>query len=181
MGFAYRIGNQQALHYVTLTVKQWVDVFTRPVYVDMVLASFRHCQEKKGLDVYAWVVMSNHLHAILACREGFELSNALRDMKKFTATAVVEAIAENPRESRREWLLWLLRPRNAQGQPFVRFWQEGIHPEEIRTEKFFRQKMDYIHLNPVRAGVVERIEEYRYSSAGDFYGRKGLLELTYWR
>jgi len=111
MGFAYRIGNQQALHYVTLTVEQWVNVFTRPAYVDVLLGSLRHCQEKKGPDIYARVVMSNHLHAILACREGFELSNALRDMKKFTATAIAEAIAENPRESRREWLLWLLRPR----------------------------------------------------------------------
>lgn len=181
MGFAYRIGDQQALHYVTLTVEQWVDVFTRPAYVELLLGSLRHCQQKKGLDVYAWVVMSNHLHAIMACREGFVLSNALRDMKKFTSTAIVEAIANNPHESRREWLLWLLRRRDAQGQTAVRFWQEGNHPEEIRTEKFFQQKMDYIHLNPVRVGLVERAEDYRYSSAGDFYGRKGLLELTYWR
>ncbi|MBC7890701.1 MAG: transposase [Sphingobacteriaceae bacterium] len=181
MGFAYRIGNQQALHFVTATVEQWVDVFTRPAYVEILLDSLRHCQREKGLDIYAWVIMSNHFHAILACREGFHLSNALRDMKKFTSTAITEAIAHNPQESRKNWLLWLLRPRDTEGQPTVRFWQAGNHPEEIRTEKFFQQKMNYIHLNPVRAGLVERAEDYRWSSAGDFYGRPGLLELSYWR
>ena len=179
MGFAYRIGNQQSLHYVTMTAEQWVDVFTRPAYVDILLGSLRHCQREKGLDIYAWVVMSNHLHAILGCREEFQLSNALRDMKKFTATTIVEAIDSNPHESRREWLLWLLRPRNAQGQPTVRFWQAGNHPEEIRTETFFHQKMAYIHQNPVRAGLVGRAEDYRWSSAGSFYDRPGLLALSY--
>lgn len=115
------------------------------------------------------------MHMICAATEGFELSDILRDMKKFTATAIVDAIDGNKTESRRNWLMWLLKQNGN-----IQFWQEGNHPEEVRSADFFRQKLNYIHQNPVRAGIVEKEEEYRYSSARDFYGRKGLLPLSYY-
>ncbi len=174
MGFAYKITDQQGIHFVTATVEQWVDVFTRKDYSDIVLGSLKHCQENKGLCIYAWVIMSNHLHMIVSCRQGFELSNALRDFKKFTSKKIVAAIENNPHESRKKWMLWLLKTKEE-----IAFWQPGSHPEEIRTADFFNQKMKYIHQNPVRAGIVELEEEYLLSSARDFYGRRGLLELTY--
>lgn len=175
MGFAYKITDQQGLHFVTLTVVQWIDVFTRSAYADILLDSIRFCQKNKGLCVYGWVIMSNHMHMICAATEGFELSDILRDMKKFTATAIVDAIDGNKTESRRNWLMWLLKQNGN-----IQFWQEGNHPEEVRSADFFRQKLNYIHQNPVRAGIVEKEEEYRYSSARDFYGRKGLLPLSYY-
>lgn len=175
MGFAYKIANQLALHFVTATVTQWVDVFTRREYKDIVLESIRFCQKNKGLEIYAWVVMSNHLHMICACRDGFDLSDTLRDFKKFTSTAVINAIKANNQESRRNWMLWLLNPNEEK-----QFWQPGNHPEEIWSADFFRQKMNYIHQNPVRAGIVEKEEEYIYSSARDFCNRKGLLDLSYY-
>jgi REP element-mobilizing transposase RayT len=161
MGFAYRITEQQGLYFVTATVHQWVDVFTRPIYTDILLDSFHFAQEQRGLQVYAWVVMTNHFHAILSCNEGFELSNVLRDMKKFTASQIVNAIRNNSQESRRSWLQWLLK--NEAGG--VKFWAAGNHPEEIWSQKFFLQKLEYIHNNPVKAGIVARAEDYRYSSA----------------
>jgi REP element-mobilizing transposase RayT len=175
MGFAYKITEQQGLHFVTATIVQWVDVFTRSMYTELLLESLRFCQKNKGLFIYGWVVMSNHIHMICSCREGFNLSDTLRDFKKFTATAIVNAIENNQSESRKSWLLWLLKQNGN-----VQFWQPGNHPEEIRSADFFRQKLNYIHQNPVRAGIVEKEEEYRYSSACDFYNRKGLLELSYY-
>ena len=175
MGFAYKIEDQQGLYFITATVVQWADVFTRSGYSDILLDSIRFCQEKKGLCVYGWVIMSNHMHMICSCKEGFDLSDTLRDLKKFTATAIVTAIENNKTESRKSWLLWLLKQNGS-----IQFWQEGNHPEEIRSAKFFRQKLNYIHQNPVRAGIVNKEEEYRYSSACDFCGRKGLLELSYY-
>ncbi len=174
MGFAYKITDQQAVHFITCTVAQWVDVFTRTEYADIVIDSIKFCQNKKGLYVYGWVIMSNHLHMICSSPEGIGLSDTLRDFKKFTSTAVVMAIEKNKRESRKSWLMWLLKQKDD-----ILFWQPGNHPEEIRTREFFQQKLDYIHNNPVRAGWVDKAEDYRYSSARDFYGINGLIELTH--
>ncbi|HYG40272.1 MAG TPA: hypothetical protein VD908_16705 [Cytophagales bacterium] len=58
------------------------------------------------------------------------------------------------------------------------FWEEGYHGEEITSESFFNTKLNYIHLNPVRAGIVEKEEEYLLSSCADYYGtRKGFIDL----
>jgi REP element-mobilizing transposase RayT len=98
----------------------------------------------------------------------------MRDFKKHTAKKIVKAIEDNDLESRKRWLLWLLKKDD-----HIWFWEEGYHGEEIFTEEFFNSKLNYIHLNPVRAGLVEKEEEYVYSSCGDLYGtRKGALELT---
>ena len=173
MGFGYKISDQQAVHFITASVVQWIDVFTRSEYSDIIVDSIRHCQKKKGLCVYGWVIMSNHMHMICSCTQGFELSDTIRDMKKFTSTAIVDAIEMNPRESRKNWLLWLLKQNES-----ISFWQPGNHPEEIRSREFFRQKLDYIHNNPVKAGWIDTQEAYIYSSARDFYGMKGLIDLT---
>ena len=173
MGFAYKITDQQGIHFITATVAQWVDVFTRKEYKDIVINSLKHCQEKKGLCVYGWVVMTNHLHLIVSCKAGFDLSDTLRDFKKYTSKQIVNAIENNPKESRKSWLLWLLKNNDE-----INFWQPGNHPEEIRSLDFFNQKLNYIHKNPVRAGIVDKEEEYLYSSARDYYNKKGLLELA---
>ena len=157
MGHAYRVYDQQGIYFITFTVHQWVDVFTRRLYSDK---------------IYAWVIMSNHCHLIVST-EGFKLSDVIRDFKKHTAKKIYEAIQNNELESRRNWLLWLLKKDD-----HIWFWEEGYHGEEIRTKSFFDSKVEYIHQNPVRAGIVEKEEEYLLSSCGDFYGtRKGLLEL----
>ena len=117
--------------------------------------------------------MSNHIHLIIQS-EKTPLSDIIRDFKKYTATRIVSAIENNKRESRRDWLLWLFHKENK-----IWFWEEGYHGEEIKTKDFFETKKNYIHLNPVRSGVVEKEEEYIMSSCGDYYGnRKGILELS---
>lgn len=173
MAFAYRVYDQQAVYFVTFTVHQWVDVFTRKQYVELLLENLRYCQQHKGLKIYAWVVMTNHCHLIIQT-EQLKLSDVIRDFKKYTAKKIYEAIENNEAESRKRWLLWLLKK-----EEHIWFWEGGYHAEEITTQKFFDSKADYIHLNPVRAGIVEKAEEYLYSSCCDFYGnRKGLLELS---
>ena len=98
----------------------------------------------------------------------------IRDFKKHTAKVLVKAIESNEKESRREWLLLLLKKYKN-----IWFWEAGYHGEEIRTKPFFESKMRYIHLNPVRAGIVEKEEEYMWSSCGTIYGvRKGLFEVA---
>ena len=102
------------------------------------------------------------------------LSDIIRDLKKYTSKKIFEAIENNQRESRKAWLTWLLKKEDK-----IWFWEEGYHGEQIFSQEFFDTKLNYIHLNPVRAGLVENEEDYLYSSCGDIYGvSKGLLELA---
>jgi putative transposase len=174
MSLTYTIRNQYAQHFVTFRVHQWVDVFTRKEYITILLQSIKHCQHHKGLKVYGWVIMTNHVHLIISSDKD-KLSDIIRDLKKFTSKQIFESIQNNQKESRKRWLLWLLRKDDA-----IWFWEEGYHGEEIFSQEFFETKLNYIHLNPVRAGLVEKEEEYLYSSCCDYYGnRKGELELVY--
>ena len=173
MAFSYTIKDQDALHFVTFTVHQWADVFTRKVYIQILLDSINYCQKNKGLKVYAWVIMSNHCHFILSS-DKVPLVDIIRDFKKFTAKRIVEKIRENERERRKRWLLWLF---DKKGQ--IWFWEEGYHGIEIFSQKFLASKIKYIHSNPVKAGIVEKEEEYVNSSCGEFYGiRKSKIILA---
>jgi REP element-mobilizing transposase RayT len=172
MSFAYAIKDQGATHFLTFTVHQWADVFTRQLYVDIYLDSLLFCQKEKGLLIYGYVVMSNHIH-LIARAQHENLSDIVRDHKKYTAKKIYEAIMSNESESRKEWLSLVLQHRG-----HVWFWEEGYHGEELYTEAFFLSKLNYLHQNPVRAGLVECPEHYVYSSAGDYAGvRKGRLAI----
>lgn len=141
--------------------------------MDILINSIKYCQKNKGLKVYAWVIMTNHIHMIISSDKG-NLSDIIRDMKKFTASKIIDAIQNNHHESRKSWLLWLLKNDDK-----IIFWQEGYHGEEIISRSFYDTKLSYIHQNPVKARIVEKEEEYLYSSCADYYGnRKGLLELA---
>lgn len=114
--------------------------------------------------------MSNHCHLIISSNK-LPLSDIIRDLKKYTSKKIIASIRANEKESRKKWLLWLL-----QKDSNLWFWEEGYHGEQIFTQSFFDSKLNYIHMNPVRAGLVEKEEEYLNSSCGDYYGtRKGKL------
>lgn len=181
MPFARRIQNPESLYFVTFAVVQWVDVFTRMVYVDILLESIRYCQKEKGLRVHAWCIMSNHVHLMISTEFGHHPSDALRDLKKFTSKKIVAAIADKEQpESRRGWMLWIFKQAgeaNSKNKDY-QFWQQGNHPIELISNKFIDQKLLYIHMNPVKAGLVDEPWEYRYSSARDYMNnQKGLLEV----
>ena len=162
----HKIGNQQGLYYLTLTTVGWIDLFTRQQYRAIVIDSLRFCQEKKGLVVYGYVIMSNHLHLIAQAQAPHRLSDILRDFKKFTGRSIIKAIQTSKEESRQDWLLHVMRYHaryNKRNRDF-QCWQHGNHPVELVRPRWIAQKLNYIHLNPVRAGWVDAPEQYRYSS-----------------
>ena len=178
----YKIRNQAAIHFITFAVVSWIDVFTRKDYRDILLDSIRFCQREKGLVVYSWCIMSNHVHLIVSARNN-NLSDVLRDFKKFTSKKSITAIEANTKESRREWMLDIFRKEggaNSRNKEY-QFWRQDNRPIELIHGRFIFQKMNYIHSNPVEAGLVERQEHYLYSSAKDYIeGKKsGLLELLF--
>ncbi len=156
-------------YYLTLTVVGWIDVFSRENYRKVLVDSLRHCIVCKGLNVYAFCIMTNHLHLIANTNEGVMLSDVIRDFKKFTSKQIVEQIQTEP-ESRREWMLNLFEysAKCSKKHKQFKFWKAGTHAIELFGEKFTWNKVNYIHDNPVRAGWVNKPEEWRYSSASNY-------------
>ena len=174
-GFIIR--DQTLPHFITATVVDWIDVFTRKTYRDTVIECLDYCITHKSMVLYGYVIMSNHIHLIVQSSDG-KLSDLILDFKKFIAVKILEKIQIEP-ESRREWMLerFKLATESHSRNKNYQFWQYGNHPEEIYTNKFMWTKLDYIHLNPVRAGIVEKASQYIYSSASNYVYDTGLLKI----
>lgn len=174
------------LYFTTSTVIDWMDVFTRPVYKHIITDSLKHCQASKGLEVYAWVLMTNHLHMIVGIngessgkKGNVQISDILRDFKKYTSKSLVQAINDNEHESRKGWLMdrCCFRGANDSKVKNYKFWQDGSYIEPIHSYEFYKGKLNYIHMNPVRQDIVEKPEDYLYSSARNYCGREGLIDV----
>ena len=177
MSRAYKFRNPEGFYFVSFSTVGWIDVFTRTVYKDIVVDSIQYCQKNKGLNVYARVILTNHVHMI-ADAEGNLMQHIMRDLKRHTSKQLLKAIAENPQESRKEWMLAIFGNAgryNSNNKDF-QFWQQDNHPIELLSVAMLKQKLDYLHANPVKAGFVDKEEEYLYSRARDYHGTgKGLL------
>jgi putative transposase len=130
------------------------------------------------MELYGWCIMTSHVHLIIGTK-GNPLSNIMRDLKRHTSEELHKAIKDNRTESRREWMLWMMERAAKKNSNAAKFqlWQAESHPIELTTGKIAHQKLDYMHYNPVEAGVVNNPEDWKYSSAIDYNGGKGLLEI----
>jgi len=179
MSRKYKFRNPEAVYFVSFTTVNWIDVFTRREYKEILVDSLNYCIKNKGLVVYAWVIMSNHVHLVIEGRN-VALENVLRDMKKHTANEILKAIKNNQQESRKEWMLWMFEragksnPNNTKYQ----FWQQHNHPLELTRHAFgIDSAINYIHENPVKSGFVDHPQDYPYSSAIDFASGKGKVNI----
>lgn len=179
MSRAYKFHKPDGLYFITFATVSWVDVFTRRDYKDIVVESLKFCQKKKGLLLFAWVIMSNHVHLIAEAAEGFKLQDIIRDLKKYTSKQIIKAIEEHPGESRREWMLKIFREAGAanSNNKDHQFWQQHNKPIELGTNEMIERYVNYLHENPVVEGYVEHAEDYVYCSAPAIAGRRGLLKL----
>jgi putative transposase len=177
MSIAYKIHKQDAAYFLTLQVVHWVDVFSRKRYRDILVESLNYCIKHKGFEVFAYVIMSNHVH-LLARAGNRNLSDVLRDFKRHTSRMILNSLKAEP-ESRREWMLRIFEEagRKLQNVEKYQVWTHENHAEEIFSPEFTLQKIKYIHENPVRAGIVSYPEHYLYSSACDYAGQKGLVKI----
>ncbi len=174
----YKFHNPDGVYFVSFAVIEWLDVFTRNEYKNIVIDSLRYCQKEKGMEIFAWCIMTNHVHLIFRSINGQKPELLLGDFKRFTSKAIVKTIQENPRESRKEWMLEQFE-KAGQKSSNVRkyqFWRHDNKPIELWSNKVIDEKVNYIHNNPVSGGFVYKPEEYLYSSAKDYAGDIGLLE-----
>jgi len=141
MSTGYQIRDQLAPYYLTIQVVDWIDVFTRQAYRDIVLESLRYCQKNKGLQVFGYVIMTNHIHLIANSPNG-ELSNTLRDFKKFTAKNIIESIGGG-NESRKDWMLNRFQ-FNAQRQSRNEHYQMWTHENHAMVIHLNLQRKSWI-------------------------------------
>ena len=161
-----RKANYDSLFFVTLTVVSWVDVFTRKQYCEELVKNIKYCQNNKGLELYAYVVMTNHMHWLARQKEG-RLNYLLRDFKSYSAKQLLNSIYDDPMESRKDWMkiVFQYNARFQRQNADNMFWQKTNHPVDCYSPKVMEQKINYIHQNPVRAGFVANAEDWWYSSA----------------
>lgn len=174
----YKFHDPEAPYFVSFAVVEWQDVFTRNQYKQILLDSLSYSQKEKGMEIYAWCIMTNHVHLIFRSTTAYPPQNLLGDFKRFTSRKIIEAIKENPRESRKEVLLSCFKKNGERSSNCTnhQFWRHDNHPIQLWSNKVIYQKIKYIHMNPVVEGYVFRSEDYPYSSALDYSGTKGLLD-----
>ncbi|MFT5165852.1 MAG: putative transposase [Saprospiraceae bacterium] len=182
MSSAYKFRDPEALYFVTCTVIQWIDLFTRNTYRGILIDSLKYCQENKGLVIHAYCIMSNHIYLIISRKGNPTFSDIMRDFKKHTSKELIKAI-KSSEESRRHWMLWIFKSageRNYNNKDY-QVWVQGSHPIQLSSTDFARQRLNYLHNNPVKAGIVYAPENYIYSSASAYCGRleEALLDLDF--
>lgn len=173
----YKFHNPEGLCFISFAVVDWLDVFTRNEYKDLFLDSVRFCQKEKGLEIHAWCLMISHVHLVFRSIKGQKPELLIGDLKRFTNKAIVKAIQENPRESRKEFLLDIFKKEALKSSNVsnYQFWRHDNNPIELWSTHVIKQKIDYVHQNPVEAGLVYKAEDYVYSSARDYADETGLL------
>ena len=150
-------------HFVTFTIVRWYPVFVSGPYLRIILDSLEFMRKNRGLLVHAYVIMPTHVHAIV-CAIGDDLSEIVRDFKRFTA----RGIEEQSKRDGNKLLSWLFVNSDRDSRAKSKVWQDEFHPEVVFTRDFFVQKADYIHANPIRKGLIADATQYYYSSAAAF-------------
>ncbi len=125
--------------------------------------------------------MNNHIHLIASAAEDYNLSDILRDFKKHTAKTILDEIITSQKESRRNWMLWIFKSagkRNSNNKNY-QFWQQDNRPIQLSTNEMMKQRLDYLHQNPVKEGIVHEPEHYVFSSAIDYTGGKAMIDIDF--
>ena len=174
-GLHYSIRKDKS-YFMTMTVVDWIDLFTKVNHKMLMIDSLKFCQENKGLNIFGWCLMPSHLHVIANTTIPFELDDVIRDFKRFTCNHLIEQINNEP-ESRREWLIdkFHFAAKSHPKNKNYKIWQDGNHAVELFTEKVTWQKLNYIHRNPVVDKIVYKEEHYLFSSARNYYNLSFLL------
>jgi len=178
MSRKYKIRDSAIPHFITSTVVNWIDIFTRLEYRNLIIDSLLFCVNNKGLKVHSYCIMSNHIHLVISS-SGKPLPDIIRDFKSYTSSQIHKDLISNTRESRRRWMLYLmsLEGEKRKANKGFQFWQQHNQPIELYNDYLIRQKINYVHMNPVKAGYVFRPEDYVYSSAVNYAGLKGVIDV----
>ena len=171
----YVITEPDKPHFLTCTVMEWLPVFSRLEAVSILLDCWCYQREHDGLRLYGYVVMETHIHFIAQAER---LDKCLSSFKSFTARRIIDYLELNDAEYLLERLRFFKLAHKSDRE--YQFWQEGSHAELVFCDAMMREKLEYIHANPVKRGYVDKAEQWRYSSARSYAGEVGQLEIDRW-
>ena len=174
----YKMLSKEGMYFISFAVINWIDIFIRQQYFELICDSLEYCIKNKGMVVYAYCIMPSHIHMIFSDNNA-NPSKLLGEFKTFTSKNMRKEIENNIYESRKEWILWMMKKAGVKNSNVknYQFWQQNNQPMELWSNKFIDQKVDYIHNNPIKAGFVEEAEHWKYSSAIDYSGGKGRIKI----
>ena len=181
MSRKYKFWDTSCIYFISFATVLWIDVFTRNEYKEELIKCWQHCQEKKGLEIYAWCIMPSHVHMLIRSVDK-PLEGIVRDMKSYTSTQLRKLIKEHGQENRREWIMWMMEregKRNGNNKDW-QFWQQHNQPIEIVNQKMYDEIVWYIHQNPVVSGFAYEPKQWIYSSAKGYAKNDGFVRLAEW-
>ena len=171
----YKFADVRLPHFITCTAVAWIPLFARPEAANIVLNSLRYLSQN-GMKLYAYVLLENHLHLIA---QSEKLDKHMASFKSYTARQIIDFLRETGGDATLRRLA--SGKKTHKNDRDYQVWEEGMHPVCMETPKMTADRVNYIHHNPVRRGYVDEAEDWRYSSARNYSGRKGLLEVcTEW-
>ena len=171
----YLITEPDKPHFMTCTVVEWLAAFNRPETVQIVLNSWQYQRQHADLKLYGYVILENHLHFIA---QAPELDKCVASFKSYTARHIIEHLQQQKAERLLQRLHFAKAAHKHDRE--YQFWQEGVHAELIFNDAMMREKLDYIHANPVKRGYVSLPEHWRYSSAANYAGLNALMDIDTW-
>ena len=169
---SYKFIDKDQAYFLTSTVVEWLPLFRNPQIVEIIFESLRFLQRERSLILYAYVIMENHMHMVASCEE---MGKTMKEFKSYTATRIVDYMENHGSRDMLNMLQRAKLPYKTGSKHQV--WQEGSHPEQISSEEMLRQKIEYIHNNPVKRGYVDEPTHWRYSSARNYEEEKGLIDV----
>lgn len=175
MSEKYKVYETEYSYFITFTLVEWKKLFHIPLYADILIDSIQYCQKNKGLELFGYVIMPNHIHLITRS-EVQPLGGIIRDIKKYTAIRIIDELAGDINHQSKLTVFQKAASRIKRNRVY-KVWQDGYHPEVIMSNKFFYQKLKYIHDNPVNAGLVDSPELYLYSSARNYAELDHVLDI----
>ena len=162
--------------FVTTSVVNHAPVFRSDDYCGILIRNIKHYRERYKFGVLGYVIMPSHFDWIVEVdQETGTVSDFMRDIKKYCAWDVLELLKD---ESQRDMISMFSEAARGYPRQRMKFWEDRFDDEVIRNDAMLRTKLEYIHNNPVKAGLVARPVEYRFSSARDYtFGDHSILEV----
>jgi REP element-mobilizing transposase RayT len=167
---SWKIHSGIKYYFCTTSITEWYPVFIKNEYFLLVIDSLKYCQINKGLSIHAYVIMLNHIHLIISAENPQSIPNIFRDFKRYTSSKITSLLIRNKQSKALK--VFRETARKSGNNQEHKVWQPGYHPIGIQSERFFKQKRNYIHQNPVRKEYVIEPEHWRFSSARNYTGCK---------
>ena len=173
MAKRYRI--EGSIFYITSNIYGRICIFTRPSFIIPIIDSLNYYRYEYACKLLGYVIMPDHIHLLIWPQDAHIVTDFMRDFKRFTSGRITR---QAKLEGITNWVERFEQAGKETSRADYKVWQDSFWEQTIYTQKFLEQKLNYIHLNPVRAGICATAEDYPYSSYRNYYlGDIQLIEI----